>query len=255
MRRLPGQVARASGRVLHRLAHVALLALILIAVAAGGLAWRLSQGPLSLPWAARWIENAANADGGPTRLKIGAAALEWEGFKMGVDRPLAVRLTDVTATDPGGTRLLDIPSAQVSFSIRELLLGNLRPRAVELRGVRLRLLRAADGSVVLDLGSLGESSSPAPAPSEAGEQGCRSRSCLGSSGVPPKTTTRSVALRVSASSDAFGFAIPRRPSSTGRSARRGASWCGTAISGASRKAACGARRTRRLRWATTEEPP
>ena len=68
-------------------------------VGVGAIAWRLSQGPVDLAWFTARLEDAANANGGPTRLAIGSAALAWEGFHKGVDRPLDLRLTDVTVTD------------------------------------------------------------------------------------------------------------------------------------------------------------
>ena len=45
---------------------------VLVGIALGGLAWRLSQGPLDLPWLATRLEEAANANGGPTRLAVGS---------------------------------------------------------------------------------------------------------------------------------------------------------------------------------------
>ena len=66
-------------------------------------AWRLSQGPIDLPWLATRLEDAANANGGPTRLAIGSVALAWEGFRLGVDRSLDLRLTNVRVADPAAT--------------------------------------------------------------------------------------------------------------------------------------------------------
>ena len=74
------------------------------------MAWRLSQGPIDLAWFTTRLEEAANANGGPTRLAIGSAALAWEGFRKGVDRPLDLRLTDVTVTDQAGGRRHEYPA-------------------------------------------------------------------------------------------------------------------------------------------------
>src|SRR5262249_5925806 len=109
-----------------------------------------------LDWLTRRLEDAANAGGGPTRLAIGSAALAWEGFRLGVDRPLDLRLTGVTVTDQTGTRRLDIPQAEVSLSIHSLLFGHIVPRAVRMEAPQLTLVRSADGTISLDLGSLTE---------------------------------------------------------------------------------------------------
>ncbi len=148
MRRLSGQAARHTGRLLHAIATVAMTLLIVLTVAGIAAAWRLSQGPVDLSWLTRRIEEAA----APTRLTIGRTELAWEGFRQGLDRPLDLRLTDVALTTPDGARLLDVPRATVSLSIGNLFLGRIVPRAVELDHARLLLQRAVDGSVSLDLG-------------------------------------------------------------------------------------------------------
>ena len=55
---------------------------------AGG--WR--RAPLDLPWLTHRIEAAVNTEDKTTHLSIGWAALAWEGFSQGVDRPLDLRL-------------------------------------------------------------------------------------------------------------------------------------------------------------------
>jgi hypothetical protein len=142
--------------VLHWLATLAITLAVLGSVGVAAIAWRLSQGPVDLVWFTSRLEQAANANGGPTRLTIGSAALAWEGFSMGVDRPLDLRLTDIKVIDPVGGRLINIQRAEVSLSIYELLFGRVVPRAVTLDAPQLTLIRAADGTLSLDLGSLTE---------------------------------------------------------------------------------------------------
>ena len=146
----------------HRLCTLAITLAVLGSVGVAAIAWRLSQGPVDLAWFTGRLEDAANANGGPTRLAIGSAALAWEGFTKGVDRPLDLRLTDVTVTDQSGRRRINIPRAEVSLSLYELLFGRVVPRAVELDEPQLTLVRAADGALSLDLGSLADSGEPAP---------------------------------------------------------------------------------------------
>ncbi len=149
----------------HRVCTLAITLAVLASVGSAAIAWRLSQGPVDLGWLTKRIEAAASADGGPTRLTIGSAALAWEGFTKGVDRPLDLRLTDVTVTGQAGRRI-NIPRAEVSLSLYELLFGRLAPRAVELDEPQLTLVRAKDGTVSLDLGSLADSGETAPTADE-----------------------------------------------------------------------------------------
>lgn len=144
---------RTAARWLRRLLGFALALVVFVTVAAGVFAWRLAQGPLSLPPLARLLENRAAEGGLGVRIAIGEAALVWEGFGEAVDRPLDIRLTDVRALDADGARVAEIPEGSVSLGLRALLLGRLEPRAIELRRVRLTLLRAADGTVTVDLGA------------------------------------------------------------------------------------------------------
>ena len=110
VRRLPGQAAIGAGMVLHWLVTLAITLVELGRVGLAAIAWRLSQGPVDLGWLTRRLEDAANANGGPTRLTIGSAALAWEGFRMGADRPLELLLTNVRVVDPAGVRRMNIPA-------------------------------------------------------------------------------------------------------------------------------------------------
>src|ERR1700757_2947139 len=142
--------------LLHRLCTLVITLAVLGGVGVAAIGWRLSQGPVDLAWFTTRLEDAANAGGGPTRLTIGSAALAWEGFRLGVDRPLDLRVNDVTGADPAGARRLNVPQAEVSLSIYSLLFGRIVPRAVTLESPQLTLVRSADGTVSIDLGSLTE---------------------------------------------------------------------------------------------------
>jgi hypothetical protein len=158
----PTLVGRCAG-VLHLVAELVLGLVVLAAVGLAVLSWRLSQGPMQLGWLTHRLEAMANADGGPTHLSIGSAALAWEGFNGGVDRPLDIRFSNLMATGPAGELVAAIPKGAISLSVGWLLLGRLVPRAIDVQGANLRMLRAADGAVTLDLGSLTEGDDTAAA--------------------------------------------------------------------------------------------
>ncbi len=161
MRRRIGQAITGTARLLHILAQLGVtlgivgLGLVLL------LAWRLAQGPLELPWLSERLEAAANDGAGITRLKIGHAALAWEGFADGLDRPLDIVVTEITLRDRDGRLRASLPRAVVSLSLRALVLGEILPRAIEIEGLRLRMLRATDGSMAIDLGTLAEATDEA----------------------------------------------------------------------------------------------
>ena len=104
MRRLAGQAALHCGRLLHALATLAFGLALLAMFVVGGVAWRLSQGPINVDWLARRLETAIPAETGH-RLHIGSASLAWEGWRSGLDRPIDIRLTGLDITDASGATL------------------------------------------------------------------------------------------------------------------------------------------------------
>ena len=166
MRRLPGQAARMTGRALHRVFTLLLLLALGAATLAGALAWRLSQGPVDLPWLAARMQEAANAESGPVQMVIGHASLAWEGFRLGVDRPLDIRLRDISISDPSLGQSVVLPQVDVSLALGGLMLGRIQPRALDIEGARLVLLRTQAGEVRLDFAPLEEAGADAPAQPE-----------------------------------------------------------------------------------------
>ena len=66
-----GQVAREAGRWLRLLSALALL--LMLGIGAG--AWRLSNGPIDLPFLARAIEDQANDPATNARLEVAHAII------------------------------------------------------------------------------------------------------------------------------------------------------------------------------------
>ena len=161
MRRLPGQAVRITGRFLHRLCTLLLLVGVGASILVAGVAWRLSQGPLDLPWLAQRMQEVVNAESDPLRITIGHAALTWEGFRLGVDRPLDIRLLDIKVTDAGQGHSMVLPHVDVSLALGGLLMGRIQPRALEIGSAHLLLLRTQAGEIRLDF-ARSEEVSPAP---------------------------------------------------------------------------------------------
>ena len=140
--------------LIHRLLLLVVTVAVVLAAGTVGLAWRLSQGPLDIDWAARRIEAARNEPDSPTRLSIGHAAITWSGFAKGVGQGLALQLQDVRLTDLKGNELASARAFDLSVSMGRLLLGQAVPRTVSVSGLNLRLLRDTVGAVTLDLGGI-----------------------------------------------------------------------------------------------------
>ncbi len=147
MRRVAGQAAAHFSRLSHILVETAVATVVILAAALGAIGWRLSEGPWESAWLARRLEAAASTD--RAHVIIGMAAVAWEGFRSGADRPLDVRVTDVRVTGDGDREVLAMPRGSVSLAVGSLLVGRLRPRAIDLEQPRFALARTADGGVSL----------------------------------------------------------------------------------------------------------
>ncbi len=148
MRRL-GQAVRAGARrsaagllgLLTAGSALLLNAAMAVAVLVGALAWRLGQGPVSLPWAVPLIEARAAAAGHP--MTVGAVTIAWSGWRDGTDAPVSVRMSRTRLGSQGFAG--DIAEAHASLAVSDLMAGQPMPRSLSLDGVHLRLSRAANG--------------------------------------------------------------------------------------------------------------
>lgn len=156
-------------RLLHVLLRVALVLAVVLLAGVAALAWRLSQGPLDVAWLARRIEAAAFPAGAPARLAIGEASIAWNGFHEGSESGLELRLRDLRVVDGSGAPGARVAEADVTVSLLRLLEAKVVPRSVVLDGLRLRGVRALDGTITLDLGAPSDTS--AAGPGDAGGPG------------------------------------------------------------------------------------
>lgn len=125
---------------------------MLLGLAVGVLAWRLSKGEVESSFLARRIEAAVNRPDGEARIEIRRAAIAWEGWH-GDGAPLDIRISGVVLRDRAGHERGGLPDANVTLALGPLLRGVLAPATIELRGPNFTLLRDADGGLALDLGS------------------------------------------------------------------------------------------------------
>jgi hypothetical protein len=129
---------------------------LIVALGAGGLSWRLSQGPLDLPWFKVQLEVRLNQEIAPARVGVQSAALAWEGFEKGLGSPFDLRLTGVTLSDPSRPASgVTIPSTRVTVALLPLLAGRIELRRVEVERPTITVRRAGSGTPNVFLGPAG----------------------------------------------------------------------------------------------------
>ncbi|MBX9749339.1 MAG: hypothetical protein K5Q68_06970, partial [Roseococcus sp.] len=166
-----GQVLRRRASPWQLLSHACLSLLVampmMLGLAVGVLAWRLSKGEVESSFLARRIEAAVNRPDGEARIEIRRAAIAWEGWH-GDGAPLDIRLSGVLLRDRAGHQRGALPDANVTLALGPLLRGVLAPATIELRDPSFTLLRDAEGGLSLDIG--GGPDAPPGAPAEAPDE-------------------------------------------------------------------------------------
>lgn len=115
--------------------------IVITGVGVGILAWRLSEGPISLGFITPAVESAINARTA-SKIEIEDTILAWRD----VARTLDLRAVGVTVHSPDGRRLAQLPEVAVSLSARALLRGMVAPTRLDVVGAKLTLTRAPNGS-------------------------------------------------------------------------------------------------------------
>jgi hypothetical protein len=146
---------------LESVAAVALVAVVL----AGFLAWRLSQGPISIDSVTRYIETALSDPASGRRVTIGESGLIWDPD----DHALEVRADRVSVFDAQGQAVVVVPEMTVRFRLAALLRGIVAPKAISLIRPSLTVIRTAEGG--WEFSAVPETDQgPGPAPSGDPEQ-------------------------------------------------------------------------------------
>jgi len=122
------------------LGGIALLGLVL--------AWKLSQGPISIPQITPYIVEAMSQNARGFHFKIKDTQVSWEGWERNLD----IRVMTMQVYTRDGRLLSSIPQASVSLSPQALLNGVVAPNSVELIQPQIHLLRHGDGSLAFEMG-------------------------------------------------------------------------------------------------------
>jgi hypothetical protein len=118
MKRLAGQAGRTIGGLLHWLGMFFITLFLVLAVLLGGLTFRLSRGPLQIPWVTSLLANAVS--GQDVDIGVGEAALGWAGYQKGGNAPLYLQLWRITVHNAGGVLLAKIPDARLEVTPAEI---------------------------------------------------------------------------------------------------------------------------------------
>lgn len=127
------------------------------------LAWRISEGPVSLAFLTPYLTDALNRVGFGVHVTVDDTVLVWAGF----GRPIEIRVRNARLSEEaGGDPLVIIPAMAVSLSPKALLEGRIAPSEIDLIGVELDLVRDADGQINLDFSRPAEIQVAPPVPGE-----------------------------------------------------------------------------------------
>ncbi|MGA9082033.1 MAG: hypothetical protein WB390_06205, partial [Pseudolabrys sp.] len=118
-------------------------------LAALGLWWRLSSGPIELNVATPWLKAAIEENfGGNHSVVVGGTQLERDARGH-----TSLRLRDIVVRDADGTVVASAPKAEVGLSGRSLLMGRLRAQSLNLVGAEMSVRIETDGRLTVFAGA------------------------------------------------------------------------------------------------------
>lgn len=151
-----------TARIVVKLTAVLFAAL---AIGAGTLAWRLSQGPLPLTFLTPYLAQALSLVEKGYSVTVSDTRLVWDRDDGHVD----VRVADLKLIGPEDQVVLSLPEAAVGLSVRALLVGQIAPTTIDLWGLNLLASRDSAGVLNLDIGQIKPPAAEAPAEAPASE--------------------------------------------------------------------------------------
>ncbi len=152
--------------------------LLVALLGAGMLAWRLSQGPVTIDVIAPYVANVLESLNPGFRFRIEHAEFRWQDFEG--QPQLVVR--DVRVLDPAGSVVAGLPSLSTYLSVPALVKGHVAPERISLSNPIIRFVHRADGTL-----GLGVEGSAAVAPAEGASGNVLLAALIGSLTTPPST--------------------------------------------------------------------
>ncbi len=122
---------------------LALVVVVALGAAVGGVIWRLSSGPLRIDGMSERVASAIAGSVGPGwRVTLRDSALELDSEKS-----LALRTSGLDIYNPDGALVIRAPQAVVSIDTWSLLRLAVKPRAIEFRDLQMTALVHANGAI------------------------------------------------------------------------------------------------------------
>ena len=152
-RRTPHALRPRGKRTALRIVTLAFLGLVggiitLALLGAGGIAWRLSSGPIPLPWLTQRVEkDLGKRLGNGYTVALGETALESS------DGGARFTVAGLVLKDPQGRTVIDVPKASVAIDAAALVSGNVSARRLELYDLDVWLAFKANGALVVSAGT------------------------------------------------------------------------------------------------------
>ncbi|WP_119418983.1 YhdP family protein [Desertibaculum subflavum] len=142
-----------------RLVGAFITAVLLVTLA---VALRLAAGPIALGPLAPWVEDAIAGLYPDAAISLDDASIAWNRTEGTLD----LRLVSVRVLARDGRPIADLPDARLGIDIASLIDGEVRPTRLDVVGLALRVVRAADGSFGV---GTHDGASPADEPTDRGE--------------------------------------------------------------------------------------
>lgn len=114
---------------------------------AAALAWRLSNGPVSMDILAPYVADSLSSEDGSVSFKIDGAVLSWSSLRSSPE----IKVTSVVASDEDGNVIAAFPEMSVGLSLTALLDGVPSPRQIVLNRPVVRLTRLESGEVFIGI--------------------------------------------------------------------------------------------------------
>ncbi|NKB44373.1 MAG: hypothetical protein GKS03_08870 [Alphaproteobacteria bacterium] len=111
------------------------------------LAWRLSDGPITIDFLAPYVSDAISNENEGIVFEVQGASLAWGGMQSTPD----ITVQDVMAFDLDGNVVASFPEMLVRLSMASILDGSPAPEEIVLENPVLRLTRNLDGAILLGL--------------------------------------------------------------------------------------------------------
>jgi Protein of unknown function len=121
----------------------------LVVVAMLGLWWRLSSGPIEIPFATPWLTTAIKDNfGGNRTVSVGGTQIERDETGR-----TSLRIRDIVVRDADGTVVASAPKAEVGISGVSLFSGKVRAQSLNLVGAEMAVRIETDGKITVFAGA------------------------------------------------------------------------------------------------------